>query len=281
MTKSSIIIFAVIYAGALIFTLIKKNMPKTFTLLGVEYGKDFKDFTGKGKIVYTFVSIVEVLFIATHFILPPITALFWNWPRMNRWFLFLVVYVVTVVIWLLVYAADGHAKARYSEDREKILHDSPMYNGILERLRNDQNIQVVAPLRDGIAFFYQELPKVNVSQEVAFDGDVVLEAKRWESRIQNVYSSVHSCGCNFALLSADFGVNKLSREDRKDICLFLSKEEDLGIKNKTYTATCNCYIDYTVITKKEYEWYSTTKSKDKRISESAEFELPIAVRKPK
>ena len=289
MTTFSIVVFAFVYVGALTCLFVKKCLPQSFTLLGVQYGHKFKDLSTKGKVVHVLVTIGEFLFSIVHFVLPPVTALFWNWPRMERWFLFLIVYAVSVVLWLIIFAIDGPGKRQYFEQRNKIIHESPLYIRMLEKLRENAKILVVAPLKDGIAFFYNELPKGDFDYDVTgeaeyynFEDYVKKCAKQWEQEQNEKYSSLFNCGCDDGLLASDFGLEEISEEDREEICLFLSKEEEFKIKRKTYSIHCYYYIDYEITTTTTYnDGHSTSSTKDKRESETGSFSMPIAILKDK
>ncbi len=289
MTTFSIVIFAFIYVGALTCLFVKKCLPQSFTLLGVEYGHKFKDLSTKGKVVHVLITIGEYLFSIVHFVLPPVTALFWNWPRMERWFLFLVVYVVSVVLWLIIFAIDGPGKRQYFEQRSKIIHESPLYIRMLEKLRENPAIVVVAPLKDGIAFYNSKLPDDFQSYDVTgecgyneFSSFVESCASNWEREQQERFSSLYKCGCDDGLLISNFGLTELTDEDKEELCLFLSKEEGYGLKKKTYSISCEYYVDYEITTTTTYgDGHTSSSTKDKRQSSIGSFNMKIAVRKVK
>ncbi len=289
MSALSIIVFSVIYVAALVFSFIKNRLPKKFVLLGVEYGHAFKDLDKNGKITRVVIYIFTTLFSIFQVVLPPLTVFYWQWTKIPHWFIFLLVYIVTIIIWLVVICDTDAGKKRYVEQRRKILEEAPLYKRTIEKLQQDPRLKVVIPLKDGIAFYFFSLPDGDYSRDATPDelygdykGIVKHRAKEWEKEQEEKFSTLYNCGCNDGLLASNFGIEELTEDDRDEICLFLSKEENLGLRYETYSISCEFYIEYSVTTTKTYsDGYTSESTSDKREDATGYFRCKMATRVPK
>ena len=294
MKIGAIILFAFIYVGAIVSCVIHGYMPRKYKLFGVTYGDSFKELDRDVQIKKAIVTALVAVFSILHFVLP-IYTLFKRWTPIDHPFWFVVVYIITCIVWLFVFTNDNGGKRHYVDKIKEILNETPIYVETKRIIKEHPEYIVTLPCADGVAFFEYELPKKLAEEPVpqdwlraheheykSFDKMVDDWCEQWEEQERARWTSVEKTPYAAKIVAADFGINTLNEEDMENMLKYLSEDEELHLKKKNHKISKCFTIDY-VVTKTTERTVGiiterTVKNSDETTHGYSTVELGILVR---